>query len=63
MSFVENFSALNDPRSEINQKHELLDVLFLAATAVFSMPTHYHLQRAAPCLNSTRYNSFPRFRI
>ncbi|HAT3871499.1 TPA: transposase family protein, partial [Legionella pneumophila] len=26
MSFVENFSILKDPRSEINQRHNLLDI-------------------------------------
>ncbi|HDO7940781.1 TPA: ISAs1 family transposase, partial [Legionella pneumophila] len=36
MSFVENFSILKDPRSEINQRHNLLDILFLAGTAVMS---------------------------
>ncbi|KTD19823.1 Transposase IS4 family protein [Legionella londiniensis] len=36
MSFVENFSMLKDPRSEINQRHNLLDILFLAGTAVMS---------------------------
>ncbi len=36
MSFVESFSIIADPRSEINLRHDLLDILFLAATAVMS---------------------------
>ncbi len=36
MSFLTHFSVINDPRHEINKKHDLLDILFLTASAVMS---------------------------
>ncbi len=36
MSFLEHFSIIEDSRYDINKKHNLLDVLFLTATAVMS---------------------------
>lgn len=36
MLFIERFSILEDPRTDINKKYELLDILFLTATAVLS---------------------------
>lgn len=36
MSFVEHFSKLEDPRSHINRKHDLMDILFLSISAVMS---------------------------
>lgn len=36
MSFVTHFESLEDPRRDINRKHELLDIIFLTVTAVLS---------------------------
>lgn len=36
MSFIDYFGSVNDPRKDINVKHELLDVIFLAITGVTS---------------------------
>ncbi len=36
MSFIDHFSDLVDPRSDINKRYELLDIIFLMATAVMS---------------------------
>jgi len=36
MSLIEQFSIIEDPRSHINQKHDLLDILFLTVSAVVS---------------------------
>lgn len=36
MSFIEHFGAIADPRTNINVKHELLDVLFLSVSGVLS---------------------------
>jgi predicted transposase YbfD/YdcC len=36
MSFLSHFSDLSDPRSHINVKHNFLDVMFLAVSAVLS---------------------------
>ena len=36
MSFIDHFSDLEDPRSDINKRYELLDIVFLVATAVMS---------------------------
>jgi len=36
MSFIEHFSEVNDPRTQLNLKHGFLDVLFLNAGAVLS---------------------------
>jgi len=36
MSFIDYFGAVNDPRKDINVKHELLDVIFLTITGVTS---------------------------
>jgi predicted transposase YbfD/YdcC len=36
MSFMEHFAIVDDPRQDINVKHDLLDVLFLTVSAVIS---------------------------
>ncbi len=36
MSFIDHFETLEDTRSHINQKHELLDVIFLTVVAILS---------------------------
>lgn len=36
MSFIEHFTKIADPRTDINVKHDLLDVLFLSISAVLS---------------------------
>lgn len=36
MSFIDHFQTLEDPRSHINRRHELLDVLFLTLSAVLA---------------------------
>jgi len=36
MSFLQHFENLEDPRTHINKKHELLDILFLTVAAVLS---------------------------
>ncbi len=36
MTLIEHFSQIEDPRSHINVKHDLLDVLFLCVSAVLS---------------------------
>lgn len=36
MSFIDYFGSVNDPRKDINVKHELLDVIFLTITGVTS---------------------------
>lgn len=36
MSFIEHFSIIEDPRKDINVKHDFLDVLFLTVSAVIS---------------------------
>lgn len=36
MSFVEHFSIIEDPRKDINVKHDFIDVLFLTVSAVVS---------------------------
>ena len=36
MSFINHFSQVQDPRSHINQKHDLLDVIFLTVVAIIS---------------------------
>lgn len=36
MSFIEHFISLDDPRSHINKRHDLHDILFLVVTAVLS---------------------------
>lgn len=36
MTFMEQFSNVDDPRSPINRKHDFLDVLFLTVSAVVS---------------------------
>lgn len=36
MSFLSHFSELSDPRSHINVKHDFIDVMFLAVSAVLS---------------------------
>ena len=36
MSFIEHFEKLEDKRSHINKKHELLDVIFLTVVALLS---------------------------
>ncbi len=36
MSFLQHFENLEDPRTHINKKHELLDILFLPVAAVLS---------------------------
>ncbi len=36
MSLFDHLSLLNDPRSHVNQRHNLVDVLFLVFSAVTS---------------------------
>ena len=36
MSFINHFESIEDPRSHINQKHNLLDVIFLTVVAIVS---------------------------
>lgn len=36
MSFMEHFEKLQDPRSHINRRHELLDIMFLSVAATLS---------------------------
>jgi predicted transposase YbfD/YdcC len=36
MSFIDYFGSITDPRTDINVKHELLDVIFLTITGVVS---------------------------
>ena len=36
MSFIDHFSIIEDPRKDINVKHDFLDVLFLTVSAVIS---------------------------
>lgn len=36
MSFIDHFDELQDTRSHINKKHDLLDVIFLTVTAILS---------------------------
>ena len=36
MSFMEHFAIIDDPHQDINEKHDLLDVLFLTVSAVIS---------------------------
>jgi len=36
MNFLEHFQTLDDPRSHINRKHDLLDILFLTISAILS---------------------------
>ncbi|HFE39499.1 MAG TPA: ISAs1 family transposase [Gammaproteobacteria bacterium] len=36
MNFLEHFQTLDDPRSHINRKHDLLDILFLTLSAILS---------------------------
>jgi len=36
MTFIDHFSSIEDPRTDINVKHDLLDVLFLTVSAVLS---------------------------
>jgi len=36
MSFLEQFQILEDPRSHINRKHDLLDIVFLTISAILS---------------------------
>lgn len=36
MNFLEHFQPLDDPRSHINRKHDLLDILFLTISAILS---------------------------
>lgn len=36
MNFLEHFQTLDDPRSHINRKHDLLDIVFLTLSAILS---------------------------
>jgi hypothetical protein len=36
MGFMDHFGDLEDPRSHINQRHDLHDILFLAVAAIMS---------------------------
>lgn len=36
MSFIDYFGLISDPRTDINVKHNLLDVIFLTITGVVS---------------------------
>ncbi|MBR0574510.1 MULTISPECIES: ISAs1 family transposase, partial [Pasteurellaceae] len=36
MAFIEHFNQLEDSRSHINKKHDLLDIIFLTVTAILS---------------------------
>ncbi|MCP4984757.1 MAG: transposase family protein, partial [Colwellia sp.] len=36
MTFIDHFFSIKDPRTDINVKHDLLDVLFLTISAVLS---------------------------
>ena len=36
MSFITHFESLEDKRSHINKKHDLLDVIFLTVVAILS---------------------------
>jgi predicted transposase YbfD/YdcC len=36
MAFMEHFGELTDPRSHINKRHDLHDILFLVVTAILS---------------------------
>jgi len=36
MNFLEHFQSLDDPRSHINRKHDLLNILFLTISAILS---------------------------
>ena len=36
MTFIEHFSSIEDPRTDINVKYDLLDILFLSVSAVLS---------------------------
>ncbi len=36
MSFISHFESLEDPRSHINKKHDLLDIVFLTVVAIIS---------------------------
>ena len=36
MSFINHFNEIQDTRSHINKKYELLDVIFLTVTAIIS---------------------------
>ncbi len=36
MSFLTHFENLDDPRSPINRKHNLLDIMFVTVSAVMS---------------------------
>ncbi|MDQ7048546.1 MAG: ISAs1 family transposase [Enterobacterales bacterium] len=36
MTFIDHFTSIEDPRTNINVKHDLLDVLFLTVSAVLS---------------------------
>ena len=36
MSFIDHFQDLEDPRSHINRRHDLLDIVFLTLSAIIS---------------------------
>ena len=36
MSFIDHFNKIEDTRSHINKKHELLDIIFLTVSAILS---------------------------
>ena len=36
MAFIDHFTSLEDSRSHINKKHELIDVMFLTVVAILS---------------------------
>jgi len=36
MTFIDHFFTIDDPRTDINVKYDLLDILFLTVSAVLS---------------------------
>ena len=36
MSFIEHFATIDDPRTNVNVKHDFLDILLLTVSAVMS---------------------------
>ena len=36
MAFMDHFESLTDPRSHINKRHDLHDILFLVVSAILS---------------------------
>jgi len=36
MSFIDHFQDLEDPRSHITRRHDLLDIVFLTLSAIMS---------------------------